>query len=260
VRSYPLRIEKMLANVFVPKTFAVQEEDIKRRNASDKLYPARMRDMKVGCVEGADGSAYLSLGDTVVYCSVYGPRFKLGSAGVSDFGCLECEVRALDTQVFASDNKHVSSPLLESQLSQQLKDALDPSIRLSSYPKMTITIHAVIISGCDCDVAALITCASVALADAAIELNDLVTAATVRVFDEEVNDKSSNPSFIGELRRKAVTQPSLVTISTMTKMNQLTSISVGGRISSHGLSSSLVQAVSTCQQLRMDLEERVKLT
>jgi ribonuclease PH len=169
----------------------------------------------------------------------------------------------LDTQVFASDSKHVSSPLLESQLSQKLKDALDPSVRLSLYPKMTISIHAVIISGYDCDIAALITCASVALADAAIELNDLVTAATVRAFDAEiVNVKSSDPSCGGALNKSkgdAQSQSSLVTISTMTKLNQLTSVSVDGRISPHVLSSSLVQAVSNCQQLRKDLEERMKL-
>jgi 3' exoribonuclease family, domain 1 len=98
----------MLTNVFVPKTSTVcstEEEEIKRRNASDGLYPARMRDMRMCCVQGADGSAYLSLGDTVVYCSVYGPRFKL----ISNAKFVSWTLKSL--QVIASTfHRHCLSP------------------------------------------------------------------------------------------------------------------------------------------------------
>lgn len=65
----------------------------------------------------------------------------------------------------------------EKSLSNYLREALQSSMHLDLYPKSHFTLNCIVLqSSFSHDLAALINCGSLALADASIELYDLVTS------------------------------------------------------------------------------------
>ena len=69
----------------------------------------------------------------------------------------------------------------ERRLSQALQHALMPSVRFQEFPNASVEVFALVLEseGTDGDIAAAITCASIALAHAGIPLYDLVAACAV---------------------------------------------------------------------------------
>jgi exosome complex component MTR3 len=64
-------------------------------------------------------------------------------------------------------------------MSETMQMALAPSIQLDKIPKSSVDVFALILESGGSDLAVAITAASVALADASIELFDLVPACQV---------------------------------------------------------------------------------
>lgn len=175
-----------------------------------------------GIITCASGSAFFSFGDTKVYCAVYGPRAnQRGSTSgkFSDTGLLECDVR------FAAANSHILSLSSEPRMTQQLRDAIAPSLRLSRYPKAVISVYAVVVQSAGGELAALISCASLALADASIELNDLVSATTVGLRQS----KNMLVPIVDPCKEEYGSLVSVLTLSEMVKFDsRITHLSVEG--------------------------------
>ena len=142
--------------------------------------------IELGVVHGASGSAYIEIGHTKVICSIHGPHTAVGRGGVafSDLGQIDCDFRyapfacPISQQEQGGYGSSGISPV-EKQLAQTLADALSSSIRLEKYPKSIISIHIVVLQCCGNELAAAISCASLALTDAAVEQFHTVTACTV---------------------------------------------------------------------------------
>jgi exosome complex component MTR3 len=66
----------------------------------------------------------------------------------------------------------------ETELSEAVAQALSTSVRLEQYPKSLIDLYVTVLEDDGCALAAAITCASLALANAGIELNDMVAGCT----------------------------------------------------------------------------------
>ena len=245
----------MLSNCFVPSFV-------------DELHPlhestrdiTQMRPMSCGVsvVTGVNGSSHFTLGETRVYCSVYGPRANRSSSNASgnggmfcDLGVLECDVRIVD------DTQELNNAFLqpEQQLSQQLKDALESAIILSLYPKAAISIYAVVMNANGGELSALISCASLALADACIEMNDLVCGVSIGITRQEQHNKGQaesncRPLIMDPSRNDYSKLSSVITFSMMASRGCLTHLTVDGRISPRELSSSLELAQSRCHGIR----------
>lgn len=214
-------------------------------------------------IHGASGSAQFSVGDTHVYCSVYGPRVDRsnvsssggcttapGGNGITcDEGTLECDVRLVNDRDLDDAFQQPGQ-----RLSHFLKDALQSAIILSLYPKATISIHAVITNAHGSELAALISCASLALTDARIEMNDLVCAAAIGVIKT-----NSGIDLMGSIPRMLVVDPrresypelaSVITLAMMVNRDCFTHLTVEGQISPEELSSSMDLARSGCQCVR----------
>jgi exosome complex component MTR3 len=145
---------------------------------------------ELGVVAGASGSARWQMGETDVVCAIYGPRAPQRSTAVDDKARLECEFRYAPflnkpqntTGVNPNDTMASDSLTLEKYLSGIVIESLQGSLFLDNYPKMVISIviNVMATSGqIGLDVSSAITCASLALADASIEMHDLVSACTV---------------------------------------------------------------------------------
>ena len=249
----------MLSSCFVPSFLDDKTNDIHPLRGSHSRDATEMRPMSCGVsvVTGVNGSSHFTLGETRVYCSVYGPRANRSSVSGSggmfcDLGVLECDVRIVN------DKHELNNAFLqpEQQLSQQLKDALESAILLSLYPKAAISIYAVVMNANGGELAALISCASLALADACIEMNDLVCGVAIGITSQEQHsskgqtDSSSRTLIMDPSRSDYNKLSSVITLSMMASRGCITHLVVDGRISSRELSSSLELVQSGCHSVR----------
>jgi exosome complex component MTR3 len=189
----------------------------------------------------------------------------MSGGAFADVGTLECEVRFADR---VNHNLGVGGgtdkPLerfvqTEQRMSASLKDALEPAIRSALYPKATISIYAVVMSAHGCELAALISCASLALADAFIEMDDLVCGTTIGVVKSGAARVASGTSAPRQMAvdPRTVESPNLdalLTVSMMVHRNSLTHLSVEGKISDQELVVALDTARSCCQRVRSTLD------
>lgn len=166
----------------------------------------------------SNGSAIIELGQTKVICSVRGPRSpassSLGYSSAADGAganpvILRCEVRyaphfgmrnetvvqsmitTLDSYGGGPSTTTASTSAEEVELSSRLRDAILPSINIrafassssssSSSSKSAVDVFVMILQADGNVLSTVISCASLALADAGIELFDLVSSCSVAV-------------------------------------------------------------------------------
>jgi len=150
-------------------------------------------------------------GHTKIMCSVYGPKQLSGSeAEFSEFstsGKLRCSIKEA---LFASSKNRFKS---RSQIamdqrvhdrnaaehSTMMTQALEQAIPLERYPKSTIEVQVLVLESSGGTLAAAIICASLALADAGIEMLDVVTACSsvgheAGIFVDPLQEEEENAS------------------------------------------------------------------
>jgi ribonuclease PH len=141
--------------------------------------------LKVDCVTEASGSSYIEIGNCKILCSVFGPR-EIPRKDDYDFkiGNLNCEFRFASFSCFMQRKGTLSQKdqsLDEKNFSCIIEEALKPSILLHKYPKSQIDLYILCIQN-DIDskniLCASIIASSIAMANASIELYDLVASYT----------------------------------------------------------------------------------
>ncbi|KAI8615837.1 3' exoribonuclease family, domain 1-domain-containing protein [Chytriomyces sp. MP71] len=169
---------------------------------------------RTGMVQQANGSAYLELGSGIkIVCAVYGPKqitAKQLSADHHTGGRITCDVRLAPFSVIKRKG-YMKEPS-EHTLAKDLHTALLPSLLLSHLPKSQIDIHIQILqstlpphpgaatnlptpsfarAGHALLLAPCVTAASLALADAGLEMCDAVVGCAVGVY----RNQSSGAAF-----------------------------------------------------------------
>ncbi|KAH9700523.1 exosome complex component RRP41-like [Citrus sinensis] len=175
-----------------PPIFSGSDVDWLRPD-SRGFHQCRPAFFRTGAVNSASGSAYAEFGNTKVIVSVFGPRESKKAMMYSNIGRLNCNVSyttfATPIRGQGSDHKDFSS---------MLHKALEGAIILETFPKTTVDVFALVLeSGGSIrflvkqvdeldtlwfavgDLPVVISCASVALADAGIMMYDLVASVSV---------------------------------------------------------------------------------
>ncbi len=141
---------------------------------------------KVGVIPNADGSAFFSIGNTAVYCAVYGPR-ELHPKFLQNprTGIIRCRYNMLP---FSGMGERVrpGGSRRSSELSMVIEKALAPVVDLSAFPNSVVDVFLEFTetdAGSRC---AGICAAALALADAGIALKDMVTAVAVGKVDDKI--------------------------------------------------------------------------
>ena len=140
-----------------------------------KLDELRPLTIKAGVIPNADGSCALQLGETHVLVGVYGPRecFPRHLAE-QDKAYLEC---IYDMAAFSTTDRARPGPSRRStEISKVIADSLRPAIFLEKYPRTKIDVYIEVTNANAGTRTAAITAAAVALADAGVEMRDLVTS------------------------------------------------------------------------------------
>lgn len=129
------------------------------------------------------GSVMLQEGNSVVSAIVHIVRPNTGKSVNFDRAVLDCEVsfasHTLSDSKKSEGNSSSSDKNAAHIMSKAVEAALLPAIRLDAYPKSIISIHVNILKSSAHDVAAAISAASLALVDAAVELQDIVLSVTL---------------------------------------------------------------------------------
>lgn len=166
-------------------------------------------------LSNSTGSSLVELGHTKILCAVHGPRpfnsVQTNDASVTS-GVLSCQVRfaqkfgqhseienmthAKNLDGYSSSFSNISSQKKEVELSSRLHDAIAPSLPLELLMKNVVEVFVMILQNDGSILPASVVAASLALADAGVEVYDLVSAFSVAVIPrsicEETKDDEDN--------------------------------------------------------------------
>ena len=151
-----------------------------------KFDEARKIEAKVGVIKRADGSAMFKIGNTWAYAAVYGPR-NLHPKFLQDpqKGILRCNYNMMP---FSSSGERVrpGGSRRSKEISLVTEKALLPVLDLEEYPNSVVDVFIELPqteAGSRC---AGICAASMALADAGLEMKDLVCAVSAGKVDDKL--------------------------------------------------------------------------
>jgi len=178
-----------------------------------KLEELRPIEMKVGVVNRADGSAMVRFGGTQAVASAYGPR-ELFSRRLQkpDKGIIQCRYNMAPFSV--TDRKSPGPDRRSKELSKVIRLALSPVIFLENFPKATLDIYIEIIQADGSTRVTGINAASIALANAGVEMEDLIASCSVGKIDgnlvvdlsgKEDNNSEADLAFAMLGRKKTIT-------------------------------------------------------
>jgi|UniRef100_A0A7C4BAZ4 exosome complex component RRP41 len=175
--------------------------------------------MEVGVLKNADGSALVEMGNTKVLAAVYGPREVVPRHQEQvDRAVIRCRYRMLSFSTL-SERKSPAPTRREIELSKVIREALEPAILSTQFPRAAIDIFVEVINAEGGTRTTGITAASLALADAGIPMLDLVAAVAVGKVDGViVLDLNEVEDMYGEADMPVAAMPSLKRI-TMIQLN-----------------------------------------
>ncbi|KAJ1526757.1 hypothetical protein ONE63_008333 [Megalurothrips usitatus] len=203
--------------------------------------------MKTGVVSQAKGSAYVELSNTKVICSVFDPREIPNRVEYSQHGELYCVLKYAPFSCKTRRAHQQDSE--EKELSLNLKRALEPAVCRHEFPNFQVDIYVLVLENDGGCLAAAITCAGLALADAHVPMYDLVTAASLGVTgDTMVMDPIEEEERLCSQDVKEGQNHGLVTVALMGAHTQITQVWQTGSMTSTCVSDALSRLIQLCEE------------
>ena len=203
----------------------------------------RPMEAKVGVVARADGSAMFKIGKTVAIAAVYGPRdlhpkfLQNPSTGI-----LLCDYNMMP---FSGHGERVrpGGSRRSKELSMVIQKALIPVLDLKDYPNTVVNVFIELPqtdAGTRC---AGIVAAAMALADAGLDMKDLVAAVAVgKVGDKIVADLNyDEEAFEGGA--------SDIAVAILPNSGDITLLQMDGEVTNEELQKALSIAKRTCKKI-----------
>lgn len=148
----------------------------------DELRPIKI---EVGTLHNADGSAYIEFGKNKIVAAVYGPKeMHPKHMLLPDRAVLKCRYHMAPFSV--DERKNPAPSRREIEISKVIREAIQPALILEDYPRTAIQIYVEVLQSDGGSRVAGITAASLALADAGINMRDLVVGCAVGKVDGKV--------------------------------------------------------------------------
>ncbi|XP_068637082.1 exosome complex component RRP41-like [Aristolochia californica] len=192
--------------------------------------------MRTSAVNAASGSAYAEFGNTKVIVSVFGPRESKKAMMYSDIGRLNCNVSfttfCAPMRGQGSENKDFSS---------MLHKALEGAIILETFPKTTVDVFALVLESGGSDLPVIVSCASLALADAGIMMYDLVPAVSVSFIRKNL--------IIDPTSKEESHQDGNLMITCMPSRNEVTQLTLTGEWSTPKIHEAMELCLDACSKL-----------
>lgn len=201
-----------------------------------------LREVKitVGTVKNADGSAFIEFGKNKILAAVYGPReVHPKHMAQSDRCVLRCRYHM---SPFSTDTRKNPAPSRrEIEISKVMREALEPAVMLEDYPRAAIDVFVEVLQSDGGSRCAGITAAAVALADAGINMRDLVAACAAGKVDEkivlDINDT--------EDKEGGADMP----VAYMPRLEQVTLLQLDGNLSPDQFGECIDKAIVGCKMV-----------
>src|SRR6187431_1178717 len=159
----------------------------KNGKRSDGRIIDELRQIKinVGIIRNADGSALIEFGKNKIIAAVYGPReVHPKHMALTDRCLLRCRYHM---SPFSTDTRKNPAPSRrEIEISKVMWESLEPALILEDYPRSAIDVFVEVLQADGGSRCAGITAASVALADAGINMRDMVSACAAGKVDDKI--------------------------------------------------------------------------
>lgn len=203
----------------------------------DELRPVRI---EAGVLKNADGSAYIEFGRNKIMVAVYGPKeVHPKHMALSDRSVLRCRYHMAPFSV--EERKNPAPSRREVEISKITREALEPALILEDYPRTAIDVYIEVLQSDGGSRCAGISAASVALADAGVNMRDLVAAcAAGKVSDTIVLDINDEEDKEGQADMPIAYLPNL---------NQVTLMQVDGVLSREEYKKCLDMALQGCKKV-----------
>ena len=117
--------------------------------------------LKTGVISQAAGSAYAEFGGTKLMVGIYGPRQSDRKETFSDNGRINCEFEL--SKIPKTQQEIFAQKELQRELSAAVQTALEAVVKVETFPKLVLDVF----------------CTALSIADAGIEMKDLVSACSV---------------------------------------------------------------------------------
>jgi exosome complex component RRP41 len=141
--------------------------------------------LKVGVMKNADGSAYIEWGKNKIMAAVYGPKEVHPKHQVlPDRALLRCRYHMAPFSV--DERKNPAPSRREIEISKVIREALEPAVIVEDYPRTAIEVWVEVLQSDGGSRCAGITAASLALADAGINMRDLVVGCSCGLVEDTV--------------------------------------------------------------------------
>jgi exosome complex component RRP41 len=209
-----------------------------KRSDNRGIDDLRQIKIAVGVLKNADGSAYIEFGKNKIIVAVYGPReVHPKHMALPDRCVLRCRYHM---SPFSTDTRKNPAPSRrEVEISKVIRESLEPSLILSDYPRAVIDVFVEVLQADGGSRCAGIIAASVALADAGINMRDLVSAcAAGRLGDNIVLD-------INDLEDKEGDAD--MPVAYLPNMDQVTLLQLDGKLSPTQFNECLSKAIHGCK-------------
>src|ERR671936_2617179 len=156
-----------------------------RRTAGRTADELREIKINVGVVKNADGSAFIEYGKNKIVVAVYGPReVHPKHMALPDRCVLRCRYHM---SPFSTDTRKNPAPSRrEVEISKVMREALEPALILEDYPRAAIDVFVEVRNSDGGARCAGIAAAAVALADAGINMRDIVASCAAGKIDEKI--------------------------------------------------------------------------
>ncbi len=201
-----------------------------------------LREIKitVGVIRNADGSAFIEFGRNKIIAAVYGPReVHPKHMALPDRCVLKCRYHM---SPFSTDTRKNPAPSRrEVEISKVMRESLEPALILEDYPRATIDVFVEVLQADGGSRCAGIVAASVALADAGINMRDIVSACAAGKVDDrivlDVNDT--------EDKEGSADMP----VAYMPHLDQVTLLQLDGILTRDQFNESLDKAIMGCKKV-----------
>jgi exosome complex component RRP41 len=148
----------------------------------DELRPLKI---EVGILKNADGSAQIEWGKNKIIAAVYGPKeMHPKHLELADRAVLKCRYHMAPFSV--DERKNPAPSRREIEISKVIREALQPALFLEDYPRTAIQVYVEVLQSDGGSRVAGITASALALADAGINMRDLVVGCAVGKVDGKI--------------------------------------------------------------------------
>lgn len=160
-------------------------DDKGRRLDGRKWNELRPIKLEVGTLKNADGSAYIEWGKNKIMAAVYGPKEVHPKHQVlPDRALLRARYHMAPFSV--DERKNPAPSRREIEISKVIREALQPAVMVEEYPRTAIEVWVEVLQSDGGSRVAGITAASLALADAGINMRDLVVGCSCGIIEDQV--------------------------------------------------------------------------